>query len=60
MKRRRGTDRMIYLDVPIPFRAHGHECYAFVLDGRRIFARWFEGGTVHLAWVRHSTLVVVR
>lgn len=52
MKHRRGTASMTYLDVAVPFRAHGHDCYGFVIDGRRVFARWFDGGTVHLAWVR--------
>lgn len=56
---RRGSDAMTYLDEPVWFRAHGHDCLALVIDRRRVFARWFDGGTVHLAWVQHGTPVGV-
>lgn len=56
---RRGTDRMTYLEQPVPFRAHGRDCLALVVDDGRVFARWFDSGTVHLAWVQHGPLAGV-
>lgn len=57
MKHRRGTASMTYLNEPVWFRAHGHDCLALVIAPGRVFARWFVGGTVHLAWVRHGAPV---
>lgn len=46
----------IYLNEPVWFRAHGRDCLALVVDGRRVFARWISGGRVHLQWIEKPTL----
>lgn len=54
-RQRRGTTSMRYLEEPVMFRAHGHDCLALVIDpAGRVFARWFDRGRVHLAWVQHA------
>lgn len=56
MRQRRGTSAMFYLPEPVPFRAHGRDCMAFVVDDGRVFARWFQGGKTHLAWVQNRSV----